>query len=54
MNKLKLTYIKQALANNNPIIKEVVNEYENFNHYGMNRLTLTTKTPMCNIIDKIK
>ena len=53
MNNLKLTYINSAIKNKNPIISEVVDEYKNFYHYGMNRHTLNTKTPLCNIITKV-
>jgi hypothetical protein len=45
MNHLKLTYINSAIKNKNPIISEVVDEYKNFYHYGMNRHTLNIKTP---------
>ena len=53
MNNLKLTYINSAIKNKNPIISELVDEYKNFYHYGMNRHTLNTKTPLCNIITKV-
>ena len=54
MKNLKTEYTIKAIEKKNPIITDLVNEYKEFSHYGMSRFELHTRTPLCNIIDKIK
>ena len=49
MNKLKNSFVNDALTSQNPLIEELVKDYKNFKCYGKNNFNLKKKTPMCSI-----
>ena len=49
MKYLKNNYIKTALANKNPLIMEIIDDYKKFKYHGRTNTNLKKMTPMCTV-----